>query len=270
MIATLMCLLAVVLFVGFWVASAIKLGFTDWDGNSLLGHQVFLAVIFWGSGIFLSKLILLKDFFTFTYYPIRFNRKTRMVHAFLSKRDGGVVSVPWDQAFFHIGRANGDETFLRDLRCHVCDADRKILHTFAVGHYFDADEKIEEIWEFIRRYMEEGPEHVFEDASEQARAVAPDLQVPLRRIDLSVRTSWRNCFDWVVMAMPASWYEARYALSPLYAPLALCRWLVFKSCKLPTWPASIEAESQIEENDPFRLPEPPVHAAWGPRAVLQG
>lgn len=38
-----------------------------------------------------------------------------------------------------------------------------------------------------------------------------------------MKTSRRNCFDWVVMAMPASWFDARHALSPLYAPLALCR-----------------------------------------------
>jgi hypothetical protein len=268
MVLTLASSFAVALLLCFWAWAAVKWGLSDRQGRSRLGTQLFFAGMFGGGAALICYLFLLKDFFTFVYYPIRFNRKTRMVHAFFGGREGDVVSVPWEAAFFHIGHSHGDESFLRDLRCHVRAADGRILRTFAVGHYFDDDRKIEDLWEFVRRFMEQGPEDVFEDPTEKARAVAPDLQVPRRRIDLSVKTSWRNCFDWVVMAMPASWFDARHALSPLYAPLALCRWLVFKTCRPPAWPAAIEAESRIEEGDPFQLKEPAVHAGWGPRADL--
>lgn len=214
--------------------------------------------------LFCWKFILGKEFFTRTHYPIRFNRKTRIVHAYRDKRDGGIVSVPWDKAFFHIGQAVGEDTeFLRDIRRHVVDDNDKILDTFAVGHYFDDEHKIRSVFEFIRRYMEEGPENVFEDPSAKAAKVADDLVVPLRRIDLSVTPSLRNCFNWVVVAMPERWFAARYVLMPLHAPLFLCRWLVFKTCETPKWPAEIEAESVIEPNDPYRLDEPTVHVQWG-------
>ncbi|WP_124950328.1 hypothetical protein [Sulfuriferula thiophila] len=36
--------------------------------------------------------------FAYTHYPIRFNRKTRMVHVF--RLNGTVLSVPWDEVFF--------------------------------------------------------------------------------------------------------------------------------------------------------------------------
>ena len=83
----------------------------------------------------------------------------------------------------------------------VVDQDEKIIDTFAVGHYFDEEHKIRSAFEFIRRYMEEGPEDVFEDPSAKAARIASDLGVPLRRIDLSVTPSLRNCLNWVVTAM---------------------------------------------------------------------
>ncbi|WP_330986804.1 DUF6708 domain-containing protein, partial [Xanthomonas translucens] len=43
------------------------------------------------------------EFFKFIYYPIRFNRKTRKVYVFREERDGGLLIVPWDKVFFHIG-----------------------------------------------------------------------------------------------------------------------------------------------------------------------
>lgn len=238
----------------------------DASGDRDWSFLVFGVIAFGGAFCFVWRFFLGKELFTHTHYPIRFNRKTRMVHAYRDKRDGGVISVPWDEAFFHIGQAVGEDTeFLKDIRCHVIDANDKILDTFAVGHYFDEEHKIRSVFEFIRRYMEEGPENVFEDPSAKAAKAGLEVPPPLRRVDLSVTPSLRNCFNWVVAAMPDSWFNARYILMPLYAPLFLTRWLVFKTCKTPKWPAEIEAESVVEPNDPYRLEEPTVHVQWGDR-----
>lgn len=119
------------------------------------------------------------------------------------------------------------------------------------------------LWHFRCRWGGGVHPIVFEDPSAKAAKIADDLVVPLRRIDLSVTPSLRNCFNWVVAAMPERWFNARYVLMPLYAPLFLCRWLVFKTCKTPKWPAEIEAESVIDPHDPYRLEEPTVHVQWG-------
>jgi hypothetical protein len=264
MLATVFAFVGVFGALYWWYMFAFASIVPNASGERMWGFLAFTFVAFGGTLLFLWKLFLGKEFFTHTHYPIRFNRKTRMVHAYRDKRDGGIVSVPWDRAFFHIGQAVGEDTeFLRDIRCHVVDDNDKILDTFAVGHYFDDEHKIRSVFEFIRRYMEEGPENVFEDPSAKAAKIADDLVVPLRRIDLSVTPSLRNCFNWVVAAMPERWFEARYVLIPLYAPLFLCRWLVFKTCRVPKWPAEIDAESRIEPNDPYRLDEPTVHVQWG-------
>jgi hypothetical protein len=265
MIATVFTLLAFTFFLGVWLyALRDTLGQHARGRDPAIGFFLFVSALVAGTNFFFWRIFLGKEFFTHTHYPIRFNRKSRMVHAYRDKRDGGIVSVSWDKAFFHIGAAVGEDMeFLRDIRCHVIDDQDKILDTFAVGHYFDDEHKIRSVFEFIRRFMEEGPENVFEDPSTKAAKIADDLVVPLRRIDLSVTPSLRNCFNWVVAAMPERWFEARYVLIPLYAPLFLCRWLVFKTCKAPKWPAAIAAESAIEPNDPYRLEEPTVHVQWG-------
>jgi hypothetical protein len=264
MVATLLSSIVFGWMVYFWADALRSTLVPDASGERMWGFFVFVSVLLLATLLFFWKFFLSKEFFTHTHYPIRFNRKTRMVHAYRDERDGGIVSVPWDKAFFHIGQAVGEDTeFLRDIRCHVVDDNDKILDTFAVGHYFDDEHKIRTVFEFIRRYMEEGPENVFEDPSAKAAKIADDLVVPQQRIDLSVTPSLRNCFNWVVAAMPERWFEARYVLVPLYAPLFLCRWLVFKTCKTPKWPANIEAESRIELNDPYRLDEPTVHVQWG-------
>ncbi|MTD29078.1 DUF6708 domain-containing protein, partial [Erwinia sorbitola] len=46
-------------------------------------------------------IFLRKSWFTWTHYPVRFNRKTRMVHVF--KVDGTILSVPWRDVFFTRG-----------------------------------------------------------------------------------------------------------------------------------------------------------------------
>lgn len=187
------------------------------------------------------------DLFTYTHYPIRFNRKTRKVHVFRHNGPGGVLTVPFDEVFWHVGTGL-QHTFLRDVRGHVMDGDR-IRDTFTVGHYFDdtQPERIAGLWEFIRRYMDEGPEAVAEH--------------PLDRcIDLSMTPSWTNCYLWAAASMGGTFQSLRFVLFFLYYPivglLTLGRWLTLNSCKPPQWPAEIEAESQVASDDPHRWEEP--------------
>ena len=187
------------------------------------------------------------DLFTHTHYPIRFNRKTRKVHVFRHNGPDGVLTVPFDEVFWHVG-IGLQHTFLRDVRGHVMDGNR-IRDTFTVGHYFDDSqpERIAGLWEFIRRYMDEGPEAVAEH--------------PLDRcIDLSMTPSWTNCYLWAAASMGATFQSLRFVLFFLYYPvvgvLTLGRWLTLNSCKPPRWPAEIEAESQVAADDPHRWDEP--------------
>ncbi|WP_413615348.1 hypothetical protein MRB56_21380 [Halomonas cupida] len=240
----------------FLVFGAFFIGYFIWfdgyfvdrvSGFFAISSTVFLSAICIGSPWLFWHLHLRHDLFTYTHYPIRFNRKTRKVYVFRHNGPGGVLIVPWDEVFWHIGRGL-QQNFLCDIRGHVMEGVR-VKDTFAVGQYFD-DSRIDRIlatWEFIRRYMEEGPEAVAEH--------------PLDRIiEKSVKPSWKNCYLWVGASMGPGFVALRYVLFPLFYPivglLTLGRWLTLNSCKEPVWPPEVEAECQVEPNDPNRWEEP--------------
>ncbi|AJX31436.1 DUF6708 domain-containing protein [Burkholderia oklahomensis] len=185
--------------------------------------------------------ILNKEFFSHIYYPIRLNRKTRKIYVFRDKRDGGILTVPWESVFFHIGRGT-DMKFLRDIRGEVMDGD-VVKDTFALGHCAESDRPVLEMWEFIRRYMDEGPEAVAE--------------VPLDKyVELSVAPTLKNCLISAVGFTNATTPAKRILLSPFIGLFTVVRWLVFKTCKEPQFPPEIEAECRVEPNDPNVWPIP--------------
>ncbi|CAB3751489.1 DUF6708 domain-containing protein [Paraburkholderia solisilvae] len=208
---------------------------------SLAVFVIFLCVF---SGLVALTLVLAKrtigrEFFTYTHFPIRFNRKTRMIHVFRHNGPGGVLTVPWDQAYFHIGQGTQARSLL-DLRGHLMDGDT-VVDTFAVGNFFNTEEPIREIWKLIVVYMEQGP-----------RALPKNLF-----IGTSTSTSWLNCF------LLANSYCNIFLRIPLIkwvfvALITVMRWLVMKSCREPVWPAEITAESAIAPDDLYCWAEPAV------------
>ncbi|QBH03073.1 DUF6708 domain-containing protein [Xanthomonas oryzae] len=191
--------------------------------------------------LLLYSLLLRHEFFRYVYYPIRFNRKTRKVYVFREPRDGGLLIVPWDKVFFHIGRGT-DMKFLRDIRGEILDG-TIVKDTFALGHCAERDEPVKQMWEFIRRYMEEGPEAVAEH--------------PLDKyVELSVAPTWKNCLISAVGFTNATTPFKRVLLSPFIGTFTVVRWLVFKSCKQPVFPPEVEAECRVEPNDPNIWPVP--------------
>ncbi|MEZ0470326.1 DUF6708 domain-containing protein [Luteimonas salinilitoris] len=217
------------------------------DEAFLLISSGIMSVLILGSVYIFWRFHFRKDLFACTHYPIRFNRKTGNVHVFRHNGPGGVLTVPWGEAFWHVGRGY-QQKFLCDVRGHVLEGDM-VRDTFAVGHYFDDSRmsRIQSIWEFIRRYMEEGPETVAEH--------------PLDRlIHESTKPTLKNCFIHVYASMGPNFIALRYFLFFLFFPsvwvLTLTRWLVLNSCKEPMWPPEVEMESRIEPGDPHRWEEP--------------
>ncbi|QAU24426.1 hypothetical protein EO087_10845 [Dyella sp. M7H15-1] len=214
---------------------------TEYEGYiDLIGLTSFFLV-----SIFpIFKLVLLKEYFTYTHYPIRFNRKTRMVHVFRHNGPGGVLSVPWDKVFFHIGQGTTRKDLI-DIRGEVLDGDI-VKDTFALGHAVPKTSRaLLEMWEFIRRYMDEGSEAVGQD--------------PLDRyVELSVTPTWKNC--WLIMR---NYYAAgvpaplQVLVWPFVLLYTLTRWVVLHTCRKPIFPPEIEATCKVEPNDPNVWPIPP-------------
>ncbi|MFC3328279.1 DUF6708 domain-containing protein [Xanthomonas fragariae] len=210
--------------------------------ENIFGFVMALFILSWGA--FFWKIHLRHDLFSYTHYPVRFCRNEGNIHFFRHNGPGGVVTVPWgsDSVYFHIGHGAQNKN-LRDLRCHILDEHGWISGTYTVGHSTDDELRVREQWEFIRRYMELGPE----------RAVDHPLDGV---ITLSVKPSWRNCYMWVCFAMGTNLFPLRHALFPIYGLLTLTRWLTFKTCKEPVWPKEVQAGCAIQPNDLHHWPEP--------------
>jgi len=176
--------------------------------------------------------------FRFTHYPMRFNRKTRMVHVF--RPNGAVLSVPWDKVFFTLMyHSLGNWEVVGHL---LSEDGQTVLDTFplsmrSIRDDDNPDTLLYQQWEFVRQYMENGPEKLYNQVS-IVMAVADKKETFL--------TGCKRIF-------------ANFGTNPLalllVSPILLCvsigRWIAMRTCKIPRWPDEIEAECQIEPGDPY-------------------
>lgn len=225
-IAGLICLIVAIFLLYMVLFHAIP------DGEYLFAALIGVMGI--GAGSFFTNILFRKEFFTYTHWPIRFNRTNRMVYFFRHNGPGGVVRVPFDDVFFHLGHSNSS-SIIKDLRAEVVE-DGIVTHTFAVGNYIGDKWAIAELWEFILRYMERGPE-----------SVKPD------HLSVSIKKNWHNAF---VQSGGRVGATMAWVFLPFVLLTSATRWLVMKSCRTPVWPDDVEAECAVSPDDPYDLPQP--------------
>lgn len=180
---------------------------------------------------------VLKDFFCYTHYPIRFNRIKRKVYVFRHNGTDGVLDLDWENTYWFVGRSRDGSDISYDLRCHILDAQGIVRDTFAVGHFAATRAEIFQHWEMIRRYMEESP---------------ATLPFPPLMLVVSTEPTWLNCMT--IQVGGASGHSPLFML--LTVPWAFFRWISQITCRRPRWPDEVEAACQIPPNDPYLLPEP--------------
>jgi hypothetical protein len=209
------------------------------DSSELRMAHLLLLVLTVGVPLLLVSLWGLSlESFRHTHYPLRFNRKTRMVHAF--RYDGTVLSASWDELFFTLGRGNrGNFKQNWDIRMHVLDADGiTVKETLSLGMDMEDHDLLRRFWELHRRYMEEGPQAV-------AKIIEVFMPVDEKRetFMFGLRRWWSN-----FLPSPAAYFM----ISPFVPLVALGRWFAMRTSKVPIWPPKVEAACVIEPNDPFR------------------
>jgi hypothetical protein len=212
------------------------------------------------TGIILSLIVsciswfairqLRKDSFAYTHYPIRFNRITRMVHVF--RANGTVLSVPWDQVYFTM--AYEEPRGYAEVRGHVLDADNvTVRETFSLSYLgvitgkfapfgirTTDDDFVRANWEFIRRYMEDGPQKL----SGQVEFCMP-VDARRERLSQSVRRVFAN-----FAGILGVFYVL---LGPWIVVFILFRVFAMRTSKIPQWPKEIEANCAIASEDPYAI-----------------
>jgi hypothetical protein len=185
-----------------------------------------------------------RDAFTYTHYPIRFNRRNRQVYVF--RRDGTVLKAGWEDICWTI-HGHAVPTKEGFVMGHVMGDDRKnIKESFALSKVTTLDaagvQDLRDHFEFFRRYMEDGPGPVLD-------ALKPTPLIMLPGIDKE-RESW--AFGWERLTLNMNGWPVLQALFQFVIfPESLFRWIVMRSSKIPQWPQWVEDECAIEPDDPW-------------------
>jgi hypothetical protein len=201
--------------------------------------------------ILLSALVLAaavylvtRDAFTYTHYPIRFNRKNRQVYSF--QRDGTVLKAGWDDIYWTI---YGHDVTTKDgfVVGHVLAEDKKTVKATIALSLVEVispvgEQDLKDHFEFFRRYMEEGPGPVLE-------AIKPVPLIMLPGI-YKQRESWR--FGWERLTLNMNgWPLVQLTFQVFFLPMSLFRWIVMRTSKIPQWPQWVEDECRIDSDDPW-------------------
>ncbi len=178
------------------------------------------------------------EWFRYTHYPMRFNRRNRMVYVF--RGDGTVLEAPWDKVYFTLrvnSRAYGVTTF--GICGLVLKNPKTVEEMFVFGYASSGRDYCRRHWEFIRRYMEEGPQAVIN---------APGFQFCLPIADKR-ETLYQG---WIALtSTDASYPFVKAIMSPFHVLFFIGRLVHRATSKVPLWPADVEAACQIDPRDPY-------------------
>lgn len=207
-----------------------------------------LFLVFALAVVFIGLWGLRQENFTWTRFPIRFNRQTRTVYAFRGAGSKGVITVPWDKAFFFVEPRPRDpisRAYVFGIRCHVLDERGIVTQSFSVGHRVVtiSDETTENgrsivdglkrQFEYIRRYMEQGPGVLsYPELVPTQVSLANSMRI-WRRADRAILAE-RNLFTTLLVVV----------LSPFIYLTALLHYIGQRTSRQPVWPAGVERECE--------------------------
>lgn len=232
-IAVLIFVVPISALVGSWIYS----GLQESGDNIDVWMGVFFLLVFIVPLTVVSVFAFRLEGWRLTHYPIRLNRANRMVYVF--RQDKSILSVAWDDVFFTLNKENSRPMLeLWEIQGHVLSKDGKTVdETFAFSAVAGHD-VLHRHWEFLRRYMEEGPEKLVD----RVKDYAP--------------TGKRKEKFWEGFSRLVS---DDIVLSPIFAMVfspftflqALARWLVMRTCKIPVWPQEIQKACAVTPDDPW-------------------
>ncbi|EOC0417690.1 hypothetical protein ACI0Z1_002231 [Cronobacter malonaticus] len=188
-----------------------------------------------------SYKFLISEVFSWTYYPIRFNRKNQMVYIFQDRDQ--VLAVPWKNMIFVPGN-NVNKQGTRSLfGCVIGDDGVTFTHIIPLPAREWDERLLTVFWEFIRCYMEEE-----ECLADLAEAVAYCIPVEKQK------EGW--LFGLLYMARTTAGKLSLVVNIPAYPILlaiSMTRWIVMQTSKIPVWPEEVAAACRVDPDDPVNI-----------------
>ena len=178
------------------------------------------------------------ELFTHRHLVARFNRKTRQVHINRPAYAGGVVTLPWDAVFAGVKPEDEEYTGIGGVLILGFMSEQTGAgydEMMMLGRPMSGNAELVGFWEYIRRYMEEGPDSV--PRPKRLLKLHPFTLEPLRAALRFMSFTWRD-------GSKIGTLVAGTLLSPLIGLLALCHWISLLLCYQPRWPKIIEEAGQ--------------------------
>lgn len=211
-----------------------------WRDNAP-AHLVLIVGLGWVSLIVGFSLVLrwlFLELFRLTHYPIRLNRKLRKIYAF-DPRTMELLEMDWDKTYFTIQPTRTRMPQQQwEILALTIDADGEtVRHVLPFSGMWYAEKDVLRHWEYLRRYMEEGPEAIIE-------------YTPIF-LDIANRKE-------TFMEGFRRLYAPFYHLTKTPFVLMFGPWMFFSAIgrhigmltsKIPQWPAHVEDECRIEPGD---------------------
>lgn len=205
--------------------------------------------------------ILLTEVFTFTYFPIRFNRKTRKVYVRQANRK--VQVFDWNELRFYMSTSkpahDGADIKALTVTKDGVTVDKMFAFPFVsetTANEYIGGIQLKQHFEFVRCYMDAENEEQLEEVKNAIRYIHPVHQkretplVSFQRVVLGGHDTYAN------MEYPKTSFNpdvSLLAISPILWMRYLGRLLSINTSITPRFSAAIEAECQINLNDPHDL-----------------
>lgn len=229
--------------------------------ETLMSFYMGFLIVFIGMPLLGVLITFFTEILTFTYFPIRFNRKTRKVYVRQANRK--VEVFEWDDLLFYMSTSKPAHDGA-DIKAFVTTNDGatvKQMFAFPFVSNISAQEilggkQLKQHFEFVRRYMEAENNIQLEEVKNAIRYIHPVYQkrenplVSFQRVSLYAYDSFKN------LEYPKESFTARpehLAILVLLWMRYLGRLISINTSITPRFSSAIEAECQIDPNDPYDL-----------------
>jgi len=211
-----------------------------WGGGALI-FGIFSSTSWVCMNYFLWKYTwkwIRTEVFTHRHLVARFNRRTRQVHINRPAYAGGVVTLPWDAVVPVIDPDHEEYVGIGGVLILGFMSEQTGAgydETLMLGRPMSGNAELVGFWEYIRRFMEDGPDSV--PRPKRLLKLHPFTWEPLRAAMRFMSLTWRpgGRLGTIIAAT---------LLSPLILLLALCHWISLFLCHQPRWPKIIEEAGQ--------------------------
>lgn len=185
----------------------------------------------------------------YNYYPIRFNRINQKVYVY--DVSGQIFIGDWNKIDFILNsRLGGYEGTFWEVKGFIKDNKDLIVYTFAFALSKNKKQETLEIWEFIKEYMNNGPEKLYFNKTVAGvihRLPAEKLSYCL---NIEAHPESLETSKEIVALDYQSEIRSFYSRAMIKI-LGNTRNKFIRADKQPKWPQNVENECRVDVTDPY-------------------